>query len=258
MADDLDEFLRRWVEKSGRSMELRVARAFLRNSAQVEPSFRYRDPGDPSIVRECDVLAQYRWAWSGTPCLLKVCVEVKSSRDHPWVAFSDPDPRRQGSGRASDWLAYVHGPFNSVLESFDRLVGNGPFRDANVATHLVAAGASEKANQSDPAYDAIRQVISATEVLEFAYRDSQHDPANARGEAAIPVIVTQAPLFICSLTSEGEAEFRRVNRVDVWGHTRDGTPRRVFVCAEAFVDSLSLELRSAVDLIDAVNQSEGY
>ena len=89
MGDPLDDKVAAWVESSGRALEMRVARAFHRVRARVEPSFIYDDV-QSGKSREGDALATFEWSSpSGAAMSLEVVVECKHSIGKPWVAFYD-------------------------------------------------------------------------------------------------------------------------------------------------------------------------
>ena len=74
-----------WVERSGRALELRVARIFQRAGADVRMSHPYMGQQQ---ARETDVLADFPWlALGNADARLTVIVECKHSADKPWVAF---------------------------------------------------------------------------------------------------------------------------------------------------------------------------
>lgn len=88
MDDKMETRLRGWLELSGRSLELRVARTLTAAGAFVQPAFSYIDPTSKQ-VRESDLIAKFDWSGpEGFSCSLTAVVECKSSKKYPWVAFT--------------------------------------------------------------------------------------------------------------------------------------------------------------------------
>lgn len=79
----------KWLNTSGRALELRTARKLRQAGAgPVEQSFVYTD-FNTKVQREGDVLANFPWInESGVPCAIELVVECKSSVKHPWVLSS--------------------------------------------------------------------------------------------------------------------------------------------------------------------------
>ena len=234
--------VRTWLEASGRGLELRTARAFRKHGAKpVAQSFLYADP-ETQKQREGDVLAHYGWTgMQNVPCALTAVVECKSGRDKPWVAFYDRSIA--GGTELEDWVAFAHGPFTGITQPLAGLwVGEPPFDQQRVATHVAAAHTDESKN---PANDAVRQVMSAARAQRAEYVRTHHTAK--RGLAVVPVVVTAAPLVRCELDSNGEVQLEPIASFVVSGGWEGGQARRVFVLNESAVPEFSASFRRLAD-----------
>lgn len=248
MTDDFLQGLRSWLEKSGHAFELRTARAFREGGAKpVTLSFTYADPIS-GMLREGDVLAEFRWmAMNDTPASIEVVIECKSGRDHPWVAFHDRPFARHT--QLNDWVYAAHGPFVGVTEPLaEAWAGMPPFDAHRVASHLVAAHTNDSRN---PAGDAVRQVLSTAEGRWQRYIGGQHQ--DRRGCIIVPVVVTEARLVECELDADGQMQLQEVPTVVVAGPRRGEQPARVYVVSEGAVPAFA---RSLLDLAILANRQD--
>lgn len=243
--DKMLDGVRTWLEASGRGLELRAARAFRKHGAKpVAQSFLYVDP-ETQKQREGDVLAHYGWSgMQNVPCTLTAVVECKSSRNKPWVAFYDRSIAR--GSELENWVAFAHGPFTGITQPLaDLWVGQPPFNETRVATHVAAAHVDESNN---PANDAVRQVMSGARAQRAEYIRTQN--AVKRALVVVPVVVTAAPLVKCELDSEGEVQLESIASFVASGGWEGGQARRVFVLNESAVPEFSADLRRLADLAD--------
>lgn len=241
-ADDMLTGVRRWLDTSGRALELRVARVLKAQGAAVQPSMTYTD--DVSrLQRELDVLARFGWTGQErTPCSITVAVECKSSTKSPWVAFYDRAATRLGD--LENWFSFHHGPFTGITAPLAELwIGRPPLDEVFVATHTVGAHAKD-----NPADNAVRQVLAAADALKTDYIDTQ--VADRRGLLVLPLIVTDAPLIACRLDKSGEVALERVTHFHVWGYASDGRKTRVYVLNEARLPAFAAGLRELATAAD--------
>lgn len=242
LKDGTEEYVRTWLEKSGRALEMRVARTIRKiGDAVVVPSYSYVDVVTGQS-REGDVLAKFEWtSVESVGCSITAAIECKSSRKHPWVAFYSDSlfPPRED---LRDWATFAHGPFNGVTQQLPgRWIGREPFTRDDVATHVVAARSDDGADEKNPAGDAIRQVLSAASAIRAQYIDNQ--VRERVGLVCIPVIVTEAPLLTCQLSEDGEIALEKVRQFDVWGYDATGVRQRVYVRCENSLALLADQLR---------------
>jgi hypothetical protein len=248
-ADELISKLLQWVEGSGRAIELRGERTLRDGGAGVRSSVSYIDVVT-KLARETDVVADFGWverldaATGDLPCSLTAVVECKSSKKHPWVAFAGGG-QRADIDSLDDWLSFAHAPYTPVSDRLPRVwVGEEPFTIAKPATHVVAARlgqAKDDSTESNPAGDAVRQVLAAAEGLRMEYINRQ--AREKRGLFIAPVVVTAAPLFTCHLADDSSIDLQPTDRVDVWGYRADGRRARVYVMTETHLSTSAHQLQ---------------
>jgi hypothetical protein len=236
--DELLTQLHTWVEKSGRALELRVARTLrTAGKASVQQSFTYLDEVT-GLVRESDALARFRWtSLNDVPCDLTVAIECKSRNDKPWVAFYDR--RIASSSNLHNWVVYAHGPFVGITEPLSDLwLGEAPFSDMQVATHVVEALTSDGRNRAN---DSVRQVLSCAASVKANYLKNQ----SPKGPALVlmAAVVTAAPLVTCTLDGSDKVVMTQVDHFQVWGNSADGRRARVFVLNEGALPQFASGLR---------------
>ncbi len=190
------------------------------------------------MVRESDALARFRWtSLNDVPCDLTVAIECKSRSDKPWVAFYD---RQIASASNLDkWVVYAHGPFVGITEPLDELwLGEPPFSDVQVATHVVEALSNDSRNRAN---DSVRQVLScaASVKTKFLKNLSPNRPALV----LLAAVVTAAPLVTCTLDASEKVLMTQVDQIQVWGNNADGTRARVFVLNESVLPAFASGLR---------------
>lgn len=246
MSEDFIEGVRKWLDKSGHAFELRTARAFREAGASpVEVSFGYAD-ATSGLLREGDVLAQFRWtSLNSTPASVEVVIECKSGRDHPWVVFYDQD--FGDAGDLEEWVYRAHGPFVGVTAPLtEAWNGQPPFDVERVGSHLVAAHTKDSIN---PASDAVRQVLSAAEGRWQRYVRRQN--TDRRGCVILPVLVTAGRIVACQLDDDGEVRLEEVSSAVVVGARRDERPAKVYVLTDRAVSQFA---QSIVELTARVDQ----
>ena|SRR5215207_4853532 len=233
-----------WVERSGRALELRVARIFQRAGADVRMSHPYMGQQQ---ARETDVLADFPWlALGNADARVTVIVECKHSADKPWVAFYD-DTSNWPMDSLDDWAAFAHGTFPALTEDLVPLWrGHVPFTAPRTAALVVSALGAER-NDKNFANNAVRQALSASAAQRLEYL--RLDEPSRRGLVVLSVVATTAHLYDSWLDGDGQLVITPVDGFDVWGHDAHGQRRRVFVRNEAALRDLAEGLRNRV--IDA-------
>lgn len=233
MDDELQRKLAAWVEISGRALELRTARTF-RSSPAVQfarQSVMYED-GPTKQQREGDVVAVYRWLAGDLAVSLEVAVECKAGREHPWVAFYDDVERHRP--HPDYWFisgANMDGP--AATELAQAWQEQTALSTRRIATHAVSAFGKDGKNF---VHDAARQAMSFARARAASAGRYVDDPKDSRPAVAVaPVVVTQAPLFDCELTPDGEVILQAVDRFDLMLPTGRWDQRRVYVRSEAAV-----------------------
>lgn len=244
--EDFEERIRVWLEKSGRALELRVARQFHRSKAEVMPSMGYTDVITGKL-READAVAKFTWTGhDSVPCGLMMALECKSGKDKPWIAFL-PDDETTVVASLEEFVVFAHGPFVGLTEPLEELwIGKPPFTQEPVATHVVTGlSGDDRDGSRNPANDAVRQALSLGLALRELY--IQRQGRERRAAVIIAVVVTTAPLITCRLGSAGEIELERVETQSVWGYTPAGDRRRVYVVTEDALASFVRDLKQRAE-----------
>ena len=238
VSDDLLNNTYKWLEKSGRALELRVARS-LRKHGKAETTLgaHYEDV-KTGVVREGDVLANFKWTgMNAVQCSISLTVECKGSSKHPWVAFYTDAPSINDRN-LENWLIFAHGPFNGITQSMESAwPGNPPFTYDKVASHVVAAHTDDSHN---PAQDAVRQALSYAAAVQADY--IQNQVTRRVGLACIAAVVTSAQLMSCRLDASGNPHLELVNDFTVWGYGSGGKRNRVYVLSESALPDFAKHL----------------
>ena len=228
--------VRRWLESSGRAFELRVAREFRSWGARVQQSYVFADPVT-NVQREGDVLARFEWEGPlAIPSDIRIVVECKGSQQYPWLGFRSQSRLRADTIR--NWVFDARATPDSILGALGNIwIGQVPFADPAVASHVVAAHTKDKVN---PANDAVRQVLSAAQAHRNWY------VANKTGQhctAILPVVAIEAPLVSCRLDDDGNVDLLEVDHMMVWGHAEGETAKPVHVVRESYLPTFAAGLR---------------
>jgi hypothetical protein len=251
VSDDLIDKLYGWLEDSGRALELRAARSLVATPGcrLALPAYQYED-GVTKKQREGDVMALF-----GGPNVsrtlstsFRLAVECKSGSDKPWIAFYD-QRRFAHPAKLSDWWLPCGKDWTEDLRV--KVVGafeweSGLLTD-RLASHAVSALGKESLNS---AQDAVMQAIS------FARALADSGPLTIAGDDAgtvlggvMPVVVTQAPLFECELSPDGQPILTTVERFDVSVQFGKSPRQRVYVVSEAGLVRLAGSLGRALDRV---------
>jgi hypothetical protein len=241
-----------WVENSGRALELRTARTFRGGPSlrQLNQSVAYED-GVTKQQREGDVLAVLRYLVDQLAVSIDLAVECKAAKDYPWVAFYDEQRVVPEIGElwflpAGDWRADALADLASEWREAPALSTD------RVATHAVSAFGKDGKNF---AHDAAQQAMSFARARAAVNYRYVGDPDNLTlAKAVVPVVVTQAPLFTCELTSDGQVLLSPAERFDVWLHSSREGRRRVYVRSETAVAHMADDLSA---ICQRLNRSIG-
>jgi hypothetical protein len=218
-----------WILTEGYPLEMRVARAFRKaKPTRVSQGDLYLETRT-STVREIDIRAYWReGAVDGNEAgnqllVLEFDVECKSGGS-AWVAFHDLNeptskPRPYSIEPNLEMLASTSSGnfrriFNEEIESRQpRLLTHGAKAAYALSQHR------KNRNEKDWAYAAVRQAISGARGLEKWIKERVISGFREYCLCFIPVVVTDIPLFRCTLSAD--------NRIEV-----EETPRELLVSAD--------------------------
>lgn len=239
MSGDLQSRVATWVETSGRALELRTARTLRQAGARfVNQSMPYDDPRTKE-QREGDVRGAVQWEESDGAYSVEFAVECKSGREHPWVAFYDG--RMPLHHKLGQWGVLSTGWTEEAKNRLaEELFFSEWLNDTGLATHAAAALGKDSRNT---AQDAARQALS------FAIARARSPLAVKQGNSVedtrsmvFPIVVTQAPLFACSLSDDAEVVVEAVDHFDVLIHVDRFVRHRVYVMSEASFETKAKRL----------------
>jgi hypothetical protein len=199
------EGVRAWLGRSGVPFEFAVASAFRDAGFQVFQGIHYRtDDPDAIAARDIDVLAVREQLVSQPPmtrATVIFVVECKTAKQ-PWLVFRGQ--AEGGKWEAAGRFRMNHVTQDDVLRALEweqdpwllRLWPDHGFRvmatwQGDTGSDSEEGARLKKGSSRDPGFDAVRQVVSATEGLLAG--DPSHLPT-----IAIPVLAISSPLYAVS------------------------------------------------------------
>ena len=252
-ARPIEAKLTEWLETQGYPLEMKVALEFEKAGLGTSISSFYRDPksGD---VREIDVLAYRYDSRPDIDIRVLFVIECKSSRDHPWVFFA--------SGPGNPLERTVRTIFTVASKTGRQLINR--IRRKPEASQIPLflkverpsyGGTQAFTSGKDVVYGALMSVLNAT----FARLNQSEEQSTQWPliEIVFPLIVTDAPLFEYSLTSEGRPSLREVSEtVLVWKNPSFGRNLSVVsVVSSSAIDDFARRANlTSTTLMDAFPQ----
>lgn len=260
-----EEALRDWAEESGRALELRVARAFVKAGADdVVMSRRYR--GDQTTEpREIDVLAEFRAGpESGPHYSLYVVVECKHSPKNPWIGFLQ-DHQEPGGDKVEPHIIRHRSVTDRPEDEWEDIwTEYAPFHLGYPASHMtdghgdMGNGSKHRPNSST----AINQAVSGARGIARELSDRfEYQPklietrkgGGTRGESdesafwVLAVAVTANKIYSCQLDGHGEVNIAERDEMTVRVDVPTRGTRKAFVLQEDAVLQFARDLREMMD-----------
>lgn len=232
--------LRKWLDKGGYPLEMRVARAVRRAGEGVTQSRTFIDP-ETGKLREIDVVAYL----DRPPApAIHLVIECKASAK-PWVVFASEPPLLPRATFMTVPATTEVSPFLSDIAGHQVLSKKAIFNGDGLCGYMATVGFSEPNAGSDQAYSALQGVTSAATSLAKAVGNHGHSVIFP------PVAVTSGPLFMCYLLDDvDEPVLEEVERILVWHPGKDGLIP-VNVITERWFPSFLEDARSAADSLMA-------
>lgn len=247
------EALLKWLEESGRALELRTMREFRRH-AEVQHSVHYADRGSGKD-RESDVLARfYGSRGSGARAHLDVVVECKTGKPgSQWVAFPDGSSPSRFDPDQDAWVIAREpteggSPFSGAWNWYP------PFSERVNVSSIVTAH-----DGRDTAHAAVQQCLSAVDGQIDYVLGHEAEPYYKQDEASglerrwsridagvLGIVITTVPLFLADLDEDNAPRVRPVEVVAVPSR-RPSSPARIFVANETALNRIVRDLRKAAD-----------
>lgn len=221
--NDMEVNLRDWLRRSGRDLEMQVARAGRDAGADVIQSSGYVDPLTQH-QRETDVIVSFGREGSSIPPV-NLVVECKSAPGDHWVAFLHKGGKISSS-------PIIHHSLGRWYERLDEETGNVIYEDGpewdlqpifggdpSPSSAIVRSDlkkqrvsppeeAARKSTGGDWANDAVRQAVSASQGL------------SSDALVTVPVVVTGAQLWETWLGRDNQVELERTE----YARVRSGIP----------------------------------
>ena len=208
MTEDLIAKIRKWLDKQGYPLEMKVARSFQEAGFSVSSSEYYLDP-DEGKPREIDVIASMKTTIAGISFQLAFTVECKSSKGSPWVCFcAGRKQQRESSVGFLARHATVQGRtlLTEISSNPDITTGHLfdlPDDHAYGVRNVLKTGA-------DVSYQAIVGAQKAAHALIAHYDRIQTHPSPVHTVCiAFPLVVVDTPIFNCNLGDAGDIELTK-------------------------------------------------
>lgn len=247
--------LLKWLEESGRALELRAMRAFRRH-AQVQHAVYYTDR-DGGKSREIDLVARFKGSRRGDrdPNQLDVVVECKTGKPgSQWVGFRDEWTPTRFPPDEDAWLAATEpGTKSRFADAWD---WEPPFTGRVNVSSIVTAH-----DGRDTAHGAVQQLLSGVtgQIAQVRRHDvkplRRSNESNGREEiwsavevGVIGLIITTVPLYVADLDEDNAPRVTPVDLVAVpTASPERGGPGRVFVAHETALQRVVTDLHKAAN-----------
>jgi hypothetical protein len=250
--DDLENRLRAWLESQGYPLEMQVANSFAHAGFQVIQSEYYSDP-QTNKLREVDVYAYLQRDIVRTFFRLAMILECKAGKSKPWVVFVSEDSgmadrarvvQRSSNMMGSSWLHEI----SLRKDVCDLSIFGLPMAPGYGITAAFTDGV-------DVPYAAIMSAAIAA--------DSEAQAADTSRQGLFfsvhfPVVVTEAPLFVCALGSDHTPKIERVEKtVLAWRNPVYRLPHCiVHVVQAAAIDTFVEQTRADFEFLLRETESE--
>ncbi len=225
----LPERILEWLKSQGYPLEMRVARDLRAAGFAVTQSDFYRDPHSSTTWREIDVSARYvRMNREGYGYRsVQYLVECKHPSRTPWILLAG------GGGLAGPARVSQRIINSGSAQLLDRLAQRQDVQTCSIfelAQHRaygIRTALSDRSSTQDVPYQAVMAAASAA----VAAAD-EADTVSRDGyfvlHLTMPVVVTDAPLFMCWLDERGDLVVEDITEADlVWRHGISGQPHTI-------------------------------
>jgi hypothetical protein len=249
--DDLENRLRTWLERQGYPLEMQVANSFARAGFRVIQSEYYSDPRT-NTLREVDVYASLQRDIVRTFFRLAMFIECKAGKSKPWVVFVSQKGMADRA-RVSQRCSNMMGTFWLLEVSLRKDVSDlSIFRLPTAPGYGITAAFTDGV---DVPYAAIMSAAAAA--------DSEAQAGDTSGQGLFfsvhfPVVVTEAPLFVCALGSDHSPKIERVEKtVLAWRNPVYRYPHCiVHVVQAAAIDAFVEQTRADFEFLLQETESE--
>jgi hypothetical protein len=231
--DDIASRVANWLSGQGYPLELRIARVFESTGAAVVQSDYYADP-ETGRLREIDIRAEVSGvSASGRTRFRSVFVVECKSSQKPWVVFTRRDRIPLDEYGGLDNVVMSQRSYGTLSEAASD-PNTRSFELFKVADRPGYGFTQAFTSGEDKAFHALMSVTKAAVTI------ARFEGKRIRGSAseilelvvATPIVAVDAPLFECSLSSDGSLDLQRTDSAIVYWTAPtwvDGQPERMAV-----------------------------
>jgi hypothetical protein len=203
----------KWLASSGYPLEMRAAKT-LRDAgySEVAISQHFRDPDEPTKLREIDVVGSFVFPLSANSrFVVRLVCECKYSKGSPWINFTSPRNFQFGQFLSLTLANDAGQRYLAKAFSKPKEEGAQTVVPLEMGYHVVRFARDEHAGKkSRPAepHEAIDGAIRASQARASTV-ESRADLTHAC-EIVIPVVVVDGTLYAARLGARGLPKLRRV------------------------------------------------
>lgn len=196
-----------WIQKGGFPFEMQVANAFLDAGFKVAQAIYYQD-SDSNKTRETDIIAYTYARVNDIWVVLTFVIECKSSKDKPWVIFSNP---RVFNSLDEQLPIYCTKNGISLLKS---LKSKGNFKSSLIfknKRHFGYSIATAFNNATEKSYEAIQSVTKACEYFVSQSEIKRLSSCNIY----FPCVFIEGEMFSATMKKDNDLEIKPIDEAEL-------------------------------------------
>ncbi|MFC9473070.1 hypothetical protein ACFTS5_12885 [Nocardia sp. NPDC056952] len=199
----------KWLREQGYPLEMRTARALAANDIDTTLGWYYADI-ETGQQRETDIYAYARRSYPDDEYAvvqISLAIECKSSKDKPWILFTDGPTRMSSTARRNQRFV---SPDRKWIRTLQVESAELPLLDG-YSPHGYALVRAFAGDNQDAAFGAMLSTAKAAAGIQRWHQQAR------RGEDTInsivlPVLLVDAPLLQCELDSDGNERLTPIER----------------------------------------------
>lgn len=199
--------IKKWINKNGYPLELKVAKTFKNAGFVIAQSILFKD-SETEKYRETDIIAHITKGVKNVWFNITFVIECKKTTDKPWIVFKNNSERNHQINNPP-----FFGSINAQLLKHKILESND-FRSPIIFPNTNECGyniVSAHSQNTDLAYSATQSVIKAIEYLVLKSNESNKKFCNIY----VPLIIIEGELYNANLDINDEIEINQVNNSSV-------------------------------------------
>jgi len=213
MEKELHEKVRKQLEKTGYPLELKIGNVMLRHGFTVQHNRYYLDK-DENKGREVDVLAFIRSETKKSSFGLHFVVQIKYSREKPWVILSTQRDVFEGAG----WLKliYCSQGIESVGLMGEEIEENSTLSEFSRLGRSYCECSQAEKDEKRAIFEELTSVVKAAEYcLEKEGEAARKLEKQPYLHFVEPVIILDGLLYEAYLDTKGDLVLRKINHIPV-------------------------------------------